>query len=254
MVEMFTLNLELYQQEPRLFAQQLGQALEEKKRPVQISGVDQNLVDTIYRNALSVFERYQREFSGAFEFSKQKRLNRRTLELGQASKELKDCHLLRCWDYFPEFKLLAHELSVNLGTIGKIVVNSLETYLGENLLPSRQHDLQLFQYKGTTVTPACFNDPELILGEHTDSGLISLAPTATQEGLEGKFVVNDKKMLVKLRPDLGHAIVLPGTTLNEVSKGRIKSLNHQLRRVGPRLSLIYTVLRSVYYSENPTNS
>jgi len=244
MIEKITLELELYQKDPLLFAQQLGQALEERAKPVQISGVNQELVDTTYRNAPTVFEQYSGIYGGAIEYFRER--NRRTLELGQASRESEGCHLLRGWDYLPEFKSLALELNVNLGTIGRIALDSLETYLGENLLPSKQHDLQLFQYGGTTVIPACFNDSELILGPHRDSGLISLAPTATEEGLEGMFVVNNKKTWRKLRPDPGHAIILPGITLDEISKGKIKALNHQVRRVGPRLSLIYTVLRNVY--------
>ena len=228
-MEIPTVKLELYQENPELFAQELGQALE-TVGVAQVDGLEQGLVDGVYHHAGAVFKEYSRKYHQANEYKNHKGMERHEL--------LFDPRFIsgKRFQRFSQFYFMAGKLRVNLDGIYETIKDALQIHLRHRLCQVRAKELYLFQYYGST------EEREMYVGPHEDGQIMVLAPRATGEGLEVFICREQKEPWQKLEPNAGHALIFPGRSLKKQSNERILALSHRVRRIikkSPRTALVY---------------
>lgn len=185
-MEIPAIKIEQYERNSQLFAQELGQALE-NVGVAQVNGLEQQLVDELYQNAEDVFEQCKREYLHSFEFESW--AGRERLILNDHRRDITYLH------HFPSFKLLTDHTYSNLNLIGRKLLKALEIYVDKRL-PLKNEDFYLFRYLNTVdlgrtkIMQTNQHDKPIaedlvLLYERIDHDYITLAPRATRAGLEG---------------------------------------------------------------------
>lgn len=226
MIEIPTIKLELYQQDPQQFSQQLGQALE-TLGVAQVDGFKQHLVDELYENSEEAFARYKR---GQLVRYLNDDPNK---NLGQYVQTLVFTELFTCT---PTLDPVAGEVKQNLKEIYEKVTTGLSAYKKDLCFYPFNHqpDLILRKY---SLEGDDLSSPEnapteiMVIKEHYDASKITIAPKATAPGLEGYI---DEEW-VPLSPDHGNALIFTGNNC-------IRPLKHRVMAYSPFAKLRKTLI------------
>lgn len=206
-MEVPALKIANYQRRPKVFAQQLGEALE-TVGVAQVDGLEQQLIDDLYGKMQEHIDEIpapnpKMDYLG-------RRFRRQTFYLNYYGIR-----------NVPGLNVLVKKIKKVIPEIGNKISSAAASLYGQL---EKSQDLILFRYyKGQGLT---FRQDKLVIQKHTDDkSPLTFAASASAPGLEGR--INCR--WTPLQPNPGHLLVWPGDEFESISDGRVKALQHRVQ-------------------------
>ena len=222
-MEIPTVKIELYRSNNKQFAEYLGHLLE-TIGVAQISGMDDGLVDELYKEAKKFPRRVGRAkensyYQEIFSFTPYSKI----WDSIYISPEKRPVNLLR-------------RIKNRFSQVAEKITDSFDSLYGPVEKPG---ELLLLRYrKGPQLYPPKKNRKKIMLERHTDESYFTLAAKASREGLEGYV----QERWVPLLPEEGNFLIIPCRSLETVSKGKVKALEHRIRTPEPESPIRYALM------------
>lgn len=222
-MEIPVVKLKLYRQNPKRFGKDLSQALK-TVGVAQVDGVDYGLVQELYAKA-----DYIQKKTGTYTGNSYYREN---FNFSVGYFGLTTNHIF----FPPEIPMnLVDRIKEQFSKVAEKIADSmsLRYYEPSNLVLSRY-------FKGPRLYPFSPKNKsrKIILNDHKDSGSFTLHAPSSHQGLEG-FI---QKQWISLLAERGNVLVIPGKSLEQESKRKIKALLHQVKAPEPFGSTRYTLI------------